>query len=183
VTAGSERWIALLRAVNVGGNNKVPMAELRALMAGLGVTDARTLLQSGNLVFTAPGTAAEWEARLEGEIAARIGPRIDVVLRTAGEWRALMAANPFPETAETLPNRLLVTALKAAPGEEAARRLEASVTGPERLRIIGREVFVAYTDAMVESRLTNVVIEKALGRRGTARNWNTVGKLAALAEA
>ncbi len=181
MTTDGSRWIALLRAVNVGGNNKVPMAELRALMADLGVPGARTLLQSGNLVFTAPGTAAEWGARLEAEIAARIGPRIDVMLRDAAEWTALMAANPFPDTAEARPNRLLVTALKSAPEEEAARALEASVTGPERLRVIGREIFVAYNDAMVESRLTNGVIEKALGRRGTARNWNTVGKLAVLA--
>lgn len=175
--------IALLRAVNVG-DRQLPMAELRAMAAELGLGEPRTLLQSGNLIFRSDAAeAAALERRLEAAVQARFGFASDVIVRTSEECAALAAQNPFPEQAAADPARLLVMFLKTAPSGESAQALKAAITGPEQAHVVGREAYVAYPEGIGISRLTNAVIEKKLGVRGTARNWNTVLKLAALAEA
>ena len=171
------RSIALLRAVNVGGR-KLVMAELRALLADLGHPEARTLLQSGNLVFDPWRRAgAELEAWLAAETLTRFGLATDFIVRTAAEWAALLAANPFPETAESDPAHLLAMPLKSAPRDGAFAALQAAITGPEQARLIGRDLYVTYPAGVGPSKLTGAVIERRLGVRGTARNWNTVRKL------
>jgi len=175
--------IALLRSINVGGR-KVVMAELRALAVELGFADARTLLASGNLVFTVGGrSAAEIEALLEDAVATRLGVRTDVMARTAQDWRAVIAGNPFPEEAERDPAHLVVVALKAAPTPAAIESLRGAISGREVVRVQGREAYIIYPDGIGESRLTNVVIDRKLDVPGTGRNWNTVLKLAELAGA
>jgi uncharacterized protein (DUF1697 family) len=182
--AGEGTRIALLRAVNVGGRTPVAMADLRALLTGLGFADVRTVLQSGNLVFGAAGTdAGALEARLERELAARLGVATDVLVRTAGEWRALVAANPFPAEAQRDPARLVAVVLKAKPPAGAAAALRAAIVGRERVEVRGREAYAVYPDGQGRSKLTLPLIEKHLACRATARNWNTVLKLAALAGA
>ena len=173
--------IALLRAVNVGGR-KLMMAELRQLMAELGFEGARTLLQSGNLVLDAGGLAgAELEARLEAATRARFGLATDYLVRTPAEWTSIVAANPFGDFARADPAHLLVMLLKAEPGPEAVAALRAAIVGREELAAVGRELFITYPDRIFQSKLTGALIERRLGLRGTARNWNTVGKLAELA--
>ena len=175
-----QRYVALLRAVNVGGTKRVGMAELRGVLDEIGFREPRTLLQSGNLVFGAPlKTAAEVERRLEGEFAARLGLSTDVLVRTAGDLDAAIASNPFPDEAERDPAHLVVMFLRDSPNATSVEVLQASIAGPERVRAAGCQSYVTYPAGIGDSRLTNAVLERALGTRGTARNWNTVTKLAA----
>ncbi len=177
-------YVALLRAVNVAGHGKVGMAELRGFLASLGFADARSLLNSGNLLFrTAAEPTARLERRLETEAERRLGLRTDFFVRTAGEWDAVVAANPFPGEAKREPGRLVVIALKDAPPPERFAALQAAVVGREVVRGDGRHAYVTYPDGQGRSRLTLLLIEGTLGTRGTARNWNTVLKLAALVDA
>jgi uncharacterized protein (DUF1697 family) len=177
-------FVALLRAVNIAGHNRVAMADLRQLLVGLGLEDARSLLQSGNLVFGCEGrTAAQLERLLEGEARARLALELEFFVRTAREWAALVAANPFPEAAEHDPGRLVVLFMKRAPEAGTVVALRAAITGPEVLRARGREAYVIYPQGQGRSRLTTTFVEKRLGTRVTGRNWNTVLRLAALARA
>jgi uncharacterized protein (DUF1697 family) len=176
--------IALLRGVNVGGNKMVAMSDLRDLLAKLGFADARTLLQSGNLVFRSDArTGAALERLLEAEAKKRLGIEADFLVRTAKEWKAVIARNPFPAEAERDPSRLVVTFLRDAPDEPAVESLRSAIVGPEVVRADGRHLYVVYPNGMGRSKLTHALLEKRLGTRGTARNWNTVLKLGALADA
>ncbi len=174
-------YIALLRAVNLGPHNKVAMADLRGLLQRQGFEEPRSLLQSGNLAFRAPARPpAELERLLEAEAGAGLGLRTEFFVRTGEEWRAVIAANPFPTEAARDPAHLLVVCLREAPRPDAVAALEGAVAGRERVRVHGREVYIVYPDGIGRSRLTSAVIEKKLGARGTGRNWNTVLKLGEL---
>jgi len=164
--------IALLRAVNLVKHNRVAMTELRALAAGLGFTDVQTLLQSGNLVFRSEVTGAELESLLEAEARKRLGLDTDFMVRTAKQWNAIAAGNPFPAEAKNDPGHLLVMVCKDVVAKET------KITGARReiVRPKGREIYIYYPDGAGASRLKISVC-------GTARNWNTVLKLAVLAGA
>ncbi|HEV8579867.1 MAG TPA: DUF1697 domain-containing protein [Thermoanaerobaculia bacterium] len=178
------RHIALLRAVNLGSHNKVGMADLRKLLSDLGFEDAQSLLQSGNLVFGSEGRkGAQLEELLETEAKKRLGLDTDFMVRTASEWRAIIDGNPFPEEAERDPGHLVVMALKEQAGPKDVAALQEAIKGREVVRGKGRHVYIIYPDGIGRSKLTNALIEKKLGTRGTGRNWNTVLKLAGLAEA
>lgn len=173
--------IALLRAVNLGPHNKISMADLRELAAGLGLKDPQTLLQSGNLVFEAGKQApAQLEALLEKAAAKTLDLETDFFVRTAKEWRAAIDANPFPREAKSDPSHLVMMALRDAPTRAAVEALQKAIKGREVVRAEGRHAYFVYPDGIGQSKLTIKVIEKALGTRGTARNWNTVLKLGAL---
>jgi uncharacterized protein (DUF1697 family) len=167
-------YIALLRGVNVGGNKMIAMSDLRERAERLGLRDARTLLQSGNLVFRSNKSPAQLEKLLEKELEGT-----SVFVRTPEEWGAAIAANPFPEEAKRDPGHLLVMFLKEARDAEV---LTPAIVGREIARGNGRHIYLYYPDGAGRSKLTNALIEKKLGTRGTARNWNTVTKLAALTE-
>jgi uncharacterized protein (DUF1697 family) len=173
-------FIALLRAVNVGGNNRVAMADLRSLVADLGFSDPRTLLQSGNVVFGGKGkTAASIESLLERETAERLGVKTEYFVRTAAEWKSIVAQNPFPQAAVKDPGRLVVMPLKGVPTQAQLKTLAAAGRGREVFRAVGKQLYIVYPDGIGVSKLTNTVIERCLATRGTGRNWNTVVKLAA----
>lgn len=177
-------YIALLRAVNVGGNAKLPMADLRALFDTIGFADAQTLLQTGNVVFRGAkkGTAG-LERLLEAESAKRLGLKTDFMVRTAQEWATLVAANPFPDMATGDPAHLVVMFLKDEADPRKLKALQAAITGREVVRANGKQAYITFPDGIGTSRLTNAVLERALGTRSTGRNWNTVRKVAALAVA
>lgn len=176
-------YIALLRGINVGGHKTVAMADLRVLLEQLGLADARSLLQSGNLIFrTAARTSAALERLLEEETEKRLALQTDFFVRTAEEWNAVVAQNPFRQEAERDPSHLLVMFLKTAPEAKAVQALQAAITGPEVVHAQGRHAYFVYPAGIGRSRLTNFLIEKKLSARGTGRNWNTVLKLAALAK-
>lgn len=174
--------IALLRAVNVAGNSMISMARLRAAMENLGF-EAQTLLQSGNVVLADTKLSGDaLEKLLEAETAKWLGLTTDFFVRSAKEWDALIRANPFKKEAKDDPGHLVMMALKEAPKPANVKALEAAIKGRERVAAKGRQLYITYPDGIGRSKLTIGVIEKALGTRGTGRNWNTVTKLAALAE-
>lgn len=174
-------YIALLRAINVGGHGKVGMAKLGRLATDLGFSHVRTFLQTGNLLLQAnPRRTGTIEVELERAARDRLGLTTDIMVRTASEWAAALAGNPFEREAATDPAHLLVVFLKRPPAPGAERRLAAAIRGPERARVIGAEAYVVYPVGIGRSRLTLPVIETALGVKGTGRNWNTVTKLASL---
>jgi uncharacterized protein (DUF1697 family) len=175
----SETYVALLRGVNVGGRRKVVMSDLRDLCTALGFEDPRTLLQSGNLVFGADRMAtAKLESRLEAEAGRQMNVHCDFMVRTSNEWNKIVADNPFPEEAKTDPGHLAVHVLKKAPPRAAINALLEAVRGRETVEVRGAEAYIVYPDGMGRTKLTTALIEGKLDTRGTARNWNTVLKLA-----
>jgi uncharacterized protein (DUF1697 family) len=178
------RFAALLRAVNVAGYQKVSMAALRTCCEGAGVTDVRTLLQSGNVVFESAGKRPDaLESLLEKAVAKEFGITTEFFVRTGKELERLQAENPFPRMAKDDPGRLLVLFLKDAVTAALVADLQKAIRDREQVQGEGREIYIAYPDGVGRSRLTMPMIEKRLGTRGTGRNWNTVGKLAALVSA
>jgi uncharacterized protein (DUF1697 family) len=173
--------IALLRAVNLAAKNMVAMADLRAMAEGLGFQKARTLLQSGNLVFDSKPTGTRLESLLEATAKKKLGLETDFFVRTAREWQDLIAANPFPAEAKGDPSHLVLLCLKKAPAREALAALRQAIKGRERVETEGRQAYAVYPDGIGRSKLTMALIEKHLGTSGTGRNWNTVLKLAGLA--
>jgi uncharacterized protein (DUF1697 family) len=176
-------YIALLRGINVGGHKQVSMADLRDLLTQLGLANPRSILQSGNLVFQDRARkGAQLERLLEQEVRTRLDLQADLIVRTAGEWKAVVAGNPFRKEALRDPGRLLAVFFKDVPENKAVEALRAAITGPERVHAKGREAYIVYPDGVGRSRLTHTLIERKLGVRGTGRNWNTVLKLAACAD-
>jgi len=169
------RRICLLRGVNVGGV-KVPMAELKAIAAEAGFSDPRTLLASGNLVAKSDDPPADVAARLEAGIAAHFGRPIEVVVRTPDQWSALMKANPFPEHAAE-GSKLLVMVMKDGVREGAVEALRALAAGEERVEAVGGDLFFWHPDGIGRSKMAEKALPRLIGV-GTARNWNTVTKLA-----
>lgn len=170
------RLIALLRAVNVGGR-KLPMAELRDLCGGLGWKDTETYIQSGNLVFGAPGKAEALETILEEAIGERFGMEVPVMVRTAAQWNELAAANPFPEVARDEPNRLQLLVSKRPPDKDAAGILTARARAGEVVRAAGGALWFHFPQGVGTSKLIPALIDKAAGSPSTSRNWRTVLKL------
>ena len=176
-------FIALLRGINVGGNKMVAMSDLRDLVSKLGFEDAKTLLQSGNLLFRGRTTSnAKLEALLEAEVMKRLKIETAFFIRTPDDWQAIIKRNPFPVETKRDPARVAVMFLKSAPDKKDVEALQAAITGPEILRADGSHLYIVYPEGMGRSRLTGALIEKKLRTRGTARNWNTIVKLQALAE-
>ena len=176
--------VALLRAINLAGQKSVSMADLKAMLAKLGFDGARSLLASGNLVFAAAGrmpASPTLEAQLEAEAAKRLKLETAFFVRTAAEVRAMVGRNPFPAEAKRDPGHLVAVFLKDTVAAPRVDALRAVIVGREQVGGAGREIFAVYPDGIGRSKLTMALIEKHLGVRGTARNWNTVLKLDALA--
>src|SRR4051794_12469517 len=167
-------FVAFLRGINVGGNNLIPMAVLKAACESAGLTDVRTYLQSGNVLFS---TTRKDPARL---IEKALELDVKVIVRTIDELRAVIAKNPFE--GERNPSLLQVMFLDDAPSKSAQAALLAAHAGPEEIHFLGRELFLYYPNGSGRSKLTNALIERKLGVRGSARNWNTVTKLLTLAD-
>jgi uncharacterized protein (DUF1697 family) len=177
------RQVALLRAVNVAGHGKIAMADLCAAAEEAGLKGVRSLLQSGNLVFdAATRSASAVESLLESVCAKKFGVKTDVHIRTAAEIAAIVAANPFTREAKSDPGFLHVLFMRAAPVRGGLTALRAAINGREIVRDAGvRGVYIFYPDGAGRSKLTPAVLARHLGASGTARNWNTVLKLAAKA--
>jgi len=157
------------------------MAELRALVAGLGYRDVATVLQSGNVVFDADASASSVATELEAALAAELGLDIPVVVRTAAELKRVVARNPFAGVA-TDGARYLVTFLSGRLRPEVARALGHADVAPERIAVSGREIFLWLPDGVQRSRATRLLRDDKLGVVATARNWNTVEKLLGLVQ-
>src|SRR5262249_27506272 len=161
-------FVALLRAVNVGGTGKLPMTELKAMCEELGFTSVRTYIASGNVVFATRKSEAAVKAALEKRLAVYAGKAVGVMVRSAAEMAQVSADNPFPKAA---PNRTMAFFLDASPPKDTL----ATVRGQndEEIKLGRREIYVHYGEGMGKSKL---VIPAA--KTGTARNMNTVATLA-----
>jgi uncharacterized protein (DUF1697 family) len=158
--------VALLRGINVGGGRKVPMAELRAVAEGLGLTKVRTLIASGNLIFEGDISEPEVEAAVE----RHFGFPVDIMVRTAAEWSAIVAANPFPHEAEAAPKFLLLYLGKQPTAEEAVAYLTARAAPEEKVAGHGDALWIYFAAGGGRSKL-------ASGPKPglwTGRNWRTV---------
>jgi uncharacterized protein (DUF1697 family) len=175
------RYVALLRGINVGPHRRIAMADLRALMGGLGYSDVQTLLQSGNAVFAADGSSEQVTRDLEREIAAELGVEVEVVVRTGEELAGVIERDPLSDVASD-PKRYQVSFLSAQPDTEVARELAALDFAPERCVFSGREIYAWHPDGIHSSKLAKLLASPRLGVTATARNWNTVVKLLAMAE-
>jgi uncharacterized protein (DUF1697 family) len=176
-------YIALLRAVNVGGRNMIKMAELKRLFEAMGLGQVQTYIQSGNVLFAAEDEEQPLRQRLEREIEATFGFSVTVVLRTAAELQQLIAECPFASDALQEGESLYVSLLAETPSQEGMGRLLAYNGSVDECRVVGREVFLLYQQRMSDSKLQNNFLEQRLGVRATARNWQTITTLAAKAQA
>jgi uncharacterized protein (DUF1697 family) len=170
------RMVALLRAVNVGGR-KLPMAELRALCAGLGWEDVATYIQSGNVVFTAAGSPGAFEKRLEEAIAKQFGFDVPVIVRSAAQWAHYPPGNPFLKAAKDEPNRLMLLLSKRPPAKGAEDVIQARATAGEQVRRAGDALWIHFPDGAGMSKLTPSLIDRAIGSPATSRNHRTVTTL------
>lgn len=163
-------FIALLRAVNVGGTGKLPMAELKAMCEAAGLARVRTYIASGNVVFRSKLAETKVKAALEAKLLKYAGKPVAVMVRSHAELAATLADNPFSDAP---PNRCLVTFLDAAPPPDTLSRMSGCTV--ERVALGRREIYVHYADAMAQSKL-----KIPAAANGTARNLNTVAKLVEL---
>lgn len=163
--------IGLLRAVNVGGTGKLPMDELKAMCREIGFDNPRTYIASGNVVFGTELDPIAVKALLEERLEAYAGKRVDVMVRTHAEMEAVLKGNPFPDGAG---NRVMAIFLDDAPPPDALERVTHRTD--ERIALGTREIYIHYGDGMARSKLR---VPDA--KNGTARNMNTVAKLAEMA--
>ena len=175
-------YVAFLRGINVGGNNKVPMADLRSMLEGMGFKEPKTILQSGNAIFKGPKQEnAALEKKLEAKVKKTFGISVDFMVRTPDQLRSAAKANPFPKMAKDDPGHLLVLFLKSTPTKASEKDLQDAIKGKEEVHVIGIEAFITFPDGIGTSKTTPTIIEKKLGTRATGRNWNTLTKIIELA--
>jgi uncharacterized protein (DUF1697 family) len=175
--------ISMLRGVNVGGHNRINMESLRTMYESLGLRDAQTYVQSGNVVFrTTARDLVQLAKRIEVKIEQTYGFRPSVIVRSPSELREAIRRNPFAARRGIDPSRLLITFLATEPSLEARQKMLAIQADPEELRIEGREVYAYFPNGIGRAKLSSALIERTLKTPGTGRNWNTVTKLLEIAE-
>lgn len=176
-------FISMLRGVNVGAHNRIKMDALRALYRSLGFEDICTYVQSGNVIFrTKEKNASKLSATIQKEISRKCGFAPDVILRATEEMRAAIRANPFEKRTDIAPGKLLVTFLASSPDAGAENVLSELKGYPEELHLRGRELYIYFPNGAGKSKLPWSKLDKLVGCTGTARNWNSVTKLLAMAE-
>jgi uncharacterized protein (DUF1697 family) len=169
--------IALLRAANVGGRT-IKAAQLRAAAESLGHTDVATYVNSGNLVLVTPGREADVGPGLSAALGSELGFDVPVLTRTRAQWDAIVARLPFGEHAASDPSHLVLYCWDGTPRDTS---FDPTPYGTESVAFAGDETYAYFPDGIGRSKLTLPVLEKAVGRSGTARNWNTVLALQRLA--
>ena len=175
--------LALLRGINVGGKNPVPMRELATVFTEAGCRHVRTYIQSGNVLFeAAPKILEKLSQQLTTAMEERFGFRIPVVLRSREEMNAVRTSNPFLVSGQPGINEdmLHVYFLSAAPLAERAALLDQARSLPDSFILQGREVYLAMPNGMGRTKLTNAYFDSKLQTISTARNWRTIQKLCEL---
>lgn len=175
--SGREVKVALLRGINVGGKNKLPMKELAAMFVDAGCNDVRTYIQSRNVLFRAEPTLGEdIPSLVSASILSRFGYRIPVVARTARELQAIVQANPFLEHSAEL-DKLHVAFLSEVPDPAKVEALDANRSSPDEFAVLGREIYLYCPNGLARTKLTNNYFDSTLSTTSTIRNWKTVLKL------
>jgi uncharacterized protein (DUF1697 family) len=170
------RYVALIRGINVTGNNLIKMERLRALFERCGCTNVRTYIQSGNVVFDSKKTASRCVQSIEEFLADELGKSIAVHVRTSAELGAIVAANPFAKEKNIEPARLAVSFLSGPPARERLATLKAVESGRDRFVARGNEIYVHCPDGFGRSKLA-AALDRVLSTKSTSRNWNTVTTL------
>jgi uncharacterized protein (DUF1697 family) len=170
-------YVALLRAINVGGTGKLPMKEFKTACEAAGLIHVSTYIASGNVVFASERSAVGVKALIAGLLRDRFGlTKNHTLIRTPQELAKVIARNPFADAAAIRPNLLMVNFLNGLPKSGAARAL-ATYNGSERLHLSGDHLYIDYVEGVARSKLTAAFLEKALQVPTTARNWSTTNKL------
>lgn len=180
-------YVALLRAVNVGGYGKLAMADFRKLLEGLGFSNVETYIQSGNAVFDADGPAAKVGAAVTAGLEKLTGGRrVEVMLRTHDELSRVIGENPFAAEAAADGARVHVAFLAGRAGAGAEAALQAIVAKyparRDRFHLAGEHIYFHLPDGAAETKFSGKTLDRAVGVVGTGRNWNTVVKLHAMSE-
>jgi uncharacterized protein (DUF1697 family) len=172
-----ETYLALLRGINVGGKNKLPMKDLTGMFVAAGCADVRAYIQSGNVLFKAtPTLAAQLPAAIAARIAERFGYQTPVVLRTAAELAHVLAGNPFLKQGAD-EAALHVLFLSSLPSPDLINTLDPGRSPPDAFVVEGREVYLQLPNGVARSKLTNAYFDSRLKTTSTGRNWRTVTKL------
>ena len=182
VLTGEQRYVALLRGINVGGKNKLPMVELREIFTAAGCPAVQTYIQSGNVVFeAAPSLAERVPDTVTRAISQRFGYETAVVVRSSEELRQVVASNPFDTSGD--PRFLQVAFLEDTPDAEAVSRLDPERSPPDAFVVRGRNVHLHYPNGVARSKLTNEYLSRQLQTASTMRNWRTVLALLKMVDA
>lgn len=173
----AQHHLALLRGINVGGKNKLPMADLRGILESLGCEDVRTYIQSGNVVFRASSKARKGlEGRLSESIASTLGLTIPVLIRSAEEVEEAVARNPF-QGPKFEPKHLHFGFLADRPTAAARKSLDPNRSPGDRFEVLDRCLYLHCPNGLARTKLTNAYFDRALGTVSTVRNWKTTQKL------
>ncbi len=155
----------------------MPMADLRSLCEGVGWSDVRTYIQSGNVIFRTDRTPAELEEELEQAIVRQFGFAVPVLVRAAAEWPGYIRANPFPDASQTDPNLVLLALSKKLPAREAAVRLQERAAAGERIAHVENALWIHFPNGSGRSKLSPALLDRLVESPVTTRNWRTVLKL------
>jgi uncharacterized protein (DUF1697 family) len=172
-------YVSMLRGINVGGQRKVRMEELLEVYRKAGLREARSYVQSGNVVFGYDGRADALAGKLETGILKAFGFPVVVIIRTPEELGNVVRGNPFLEEDNS---KLHVTFFSAGPGRDSLKALEGVKSGRDRFAVIGKEAYLFCPDGYGRTKYSNDFFERKLGLSATTRNWNTVNRLLEMAE-
>ncbi len=176
-------YLSLLRGINIGGHNKIKIADLKALYESLGLGQVTTYIQSGNVLFSSEKneTKEELASRISLAIEAKFGFGVPVVIRTKEEMQQIVTQNPFTEEAETAPDKMVVMFLGSAPDIVTLAKIKEKIDDNSRFAFIGNMLYFFYPDGYGQTKWHSNFFEKQLRTTVTARNWTTTCKLAGMA--
>ena len=182
MTNGQQRYVAFVRGVNVGGKNKLPMADLRDIFKTAGCAAVRTYIQSGNVVFEATQDLAKRAPETVAQaIRERFGYETAVIVRSGEELRQIVASNPFDTSGD--PRFLHVAFLKETPDADAVSRLDPDRSPADSFEARGRNVYLHFPNGVAGSKLTNEYLAAQLRTASTMRNWRTILTLMEMVDA
>ncbi|SFP77307.1 Uncharacterized conserved protein, DUF1697 family [Mesorhizobium sp. NFR06] len=173
-----QTYVALLYSIGLGEGRRLVMSDFKAMAEGLGFSNVRTLVSTGNLVFEARTTKiSALEQRLERAFERSFGRHVDIIVRGAEDWLKLAASNPFPAESAEAGDQVAVRVMRQPVADEALSGLQARAADDERVLLVGGDIWLVFSRKRSSSRLLGAANHKRLGV-GTSRNWNTVRRLA-----
>ena len=173
-----QTYVALLYSIILGAGRRVVMSDLKAMAESLGLSNVRTLVSTGNLVFESEKTAIPvLERRLEAAFETAFGRHVDIIVRGAGDWLKLASRNPFPSESTGAGDQVAVRVMRKAVAEDVLPGLQAHAAEDEKVLLVGGDIWLVFSRERPSSRLLAAANHKRMGI-GTSRNWNTVRKLA-----